>query len=187
MKWTQQELEAMYREMERRVIGDPGFRERFQKDPRAVMEEVAGRELHEDLNLKLIEKDGGYAAVYIVPDFVQGEVDRSEIDDKDAEKVAAGLSFFLIVSACLAAVSVGPCGADICGGNVCGGNVCGGNLCGGDLCGGNLCAGNAGGGGGCAGNVCGGDLCGGNAGCAGYVAKGAPCAKYLGCEGYVEV
>ena len=187
MEWTQEQLEKLYQEVNRRVAEDPAFREKLQADPKATVEEIAGKALPDGVLLKVIERDGGYAATFVVPDFLQEEIDRSQLSMEEAEKVVAGLSFFLIVSVCLAAVSVGPCAADVCGGNVCGGNVCGGNACAADACGGAACAANADGGGACAGNACNADACGGNAGCAGYVAGADPCHKFVGCKGYKDL
>ncbi len=187
MEWTQEELEKLYQEVNRKVAEDPAFREKLQADPKAAVEEIAGKVLPDGVSLKVIERDGGYAAMFVVPDFLQGEIDRSQLSAGQAEQVAAGFSFFLLVSVCLAAVSVGPCGIDACGGNVCGGNVCGGNVCGADACSGAACAANADGSGACAGNACNADTCGGNVGCAGYVAGADPCRKFLGCKGYKDL
>ena len=186
MAWSQEELENVYWEINRRISDDPSFLQEFQADPKAASEKVAGRELPDEFNLRLIEKDGGYVAAFVVPGFTQGEIDRTKLSPEQTEKVAAGISFFAIISFCLAAVAVGPCAVDGCGANACGGNACGGNACGVDACGGNACGGNAAGVGGCAGAACGGDAEG-VTGCAGYAATLAPCGENLGCKGYVGV
>ena len=186
MEWTQEQLENLYQEVNRRVADDPEFRAKMQDDPKAAVEIIAGRDLPDNVSLKVIEKDGNYAATFVVPDFVQGEITR-ELSVEEMKQVSAGISFLLIISVCVAAVSTGPCGADVCGGNACGGNVCGGNACGADACGGNACGGNASASGACAGNACAGDACGGNAGCAAYIGAADPCHTFVGCKAYKDV
>lgn len=183
MNWTQKELENIYKEANIRAQQDSAFRELAARDPKAAFEQLAGKPLPDDFNLKVIEKDASYAATYVVPDFAQGELDFSQLSDQQVERVTGGLSVVLIVSVCGAAVSTGGCGGDACGANACGGNVCGGNVCGADACGGNACGANADASGACAGAACGADACGGNAGCAGYIAKETACGGYVGCVG----
>ena len=183
MNWKQEDLERIYKEANIRAQRDPAFRELAMRDPKAAYEQLSGQPMPDDFKLEVVEKDESYAATYVVPDFAQGELDFRQLSDQQAEKVAGGLSIFLIVSICGAAISTGGCGGDACGANACGGNVCGGNVCGADACGGNACGGNADAGGACAGAACGADACGGNAGCAGYAAGTSTCGGYVGCAG----
>ncbi|MBR6707926.1 MAG: hypothetical protein IKI84_14805 [Clostridia bacterium] len=182
MSWTQKQLDEFFRKLNQRASTDPEFRKKFSENSKAAMEEVAGRELPDEFSLKLIEHNGNYSVAFVAPDFPQGEVELRELTENEQDQVNAGLSFFLIVSVCLAAVAVGACGADVCGANACGGNACAGNACGADACGGAACGANAGATGACSGNACYGDACGANAGCLGYASKKAPCGKYVGCK-----
>ena len=176
MKWTQEELEKLYQEVNAKAVADEAFRKEVMENPRQTLEKLAGRTLPDDFNLKMIENDSGYSATYIVPDFVQGELDVQELNPEKLEQVTGGISFALIVSVCALAAGVGPCGGDTCAGAACGGNVCGGAVCGGAACGGDVCGGNA----------CGGDACGANAGCSGYAAGADACGANTGCAGYTS-
>ena len=186
MKWTQEELEQLYQQVNAKAAADEAFRKEIMEKPRQTLEAFAGRPLPDDFNLKMIESDSGYSATYIVPDFVQGELDVRKLSADKMEQVTGGVSFALIVSVCGLAAAVGPCGADACGGNACAAAACAANACGGDACAANACAANAGGAGGCGGNACGGDACGGNAGCGGYASGADACGANTGCAGYAN-
>ena len=108
MKWTQEELEQLYQQVNAKAIENEEFRKELLADPKAILEREAGRKLPDDFNLKIVESDSGYAASYIVPDFVQGELDAQELGADALGKVSGGNTpIFVIVSVC----SIdGPCG-----------------------------------------------------------------------------
>lgn len=187
MKWTQEELEQLYQQVNAKAAQDEAFRKEVLTNPKAALEKMAGRKLPDEFNLKIIENDSGFASTYIVPDFVQGELDVQELGSEALGQVSGGVSFFLIVTVCAAAVAVGPCPGDACGAAACGGNVCGGAACGADACGGNACGGAASGvSAGCGGAACGGDACAANIGCAGYSAGADVCGANVGCAAYAS-
>ena len=130
MEWTQQELEELYQEVNKRAAADPAFLKEFQADPAAALEKIAGRPLPEGFRLKAIEADASYNAYYYVPEFTAGELNINQLQavyggaggDQSAPSSSCGaddpqsmISFFLIISACAAAVSIGPCSPDACG------------------------------------------------------------------------
>ena len=124
MKWTQEELEQLYQQVNAKAAADEAFRKEIMEKPRQTLEAFAGRPLPDDFNLKIVESDSGYAASYIVPDFVQGELDAQELGADALGKVSGGNTpIFVIVSVC----SIdGPCGvyyeAPECPGKVIRGN-----------------------------------------------------------------
>lgn len=81
MKWSQEELEQLYQQVNTKAAQDEAFHKALLADPKAVLEQVAGRQLPDDLNLKIVENDGDFAATYIVPDFVQGELAAEELGE----------------------------------------------------------------------------------------------------------
>ena len=107
MEWTQQELEELYQQTVKKASVDAAFREKLKQDSKAAMEELAGRELPDGFRLKFIEKDPSFSNTFVLPDFKGDELDMSDLRD-----VGGGISFFLILSACAIAASVGPCPAD---------------------------------------------------------------------------
>ena len=184
MKWTQEELERLYQQATEKANADENFRREILADTKAALEKLAGRELPDDFNLKAIENDSGYAATYIVPDFVQGELDIQELEPEALEQASGGISFFAILSGCASAVSFGPCAADACAAAGCAANACAAAVCGGAACAGDACAANAGGGGACAAAACGADGCGANVGCAAYATGADACGANTGCYTY---
>lgn len=184
MKWTQEELEQLYQQANEKANADEAFLKEILADPKSALEKMAGRELPDDFSLKTIENDTGYAATYIVPDFVQGELDLQELTPEALDQASGGISFLGVFSACAAAVSIGPCPADACAAAGCAANACAAAACGGAACAGDACAANAGGGGGCAAAACGADACGANVGCAAYATGADACGANTGCYTY---
>lgn len=193
-KWSMEELEKLYQEVNEKARSDADFRNEVLADPKAALEKFTGRALPDDIQLQLIQQDSSFRASYVVPDFAAGELSFDELSTDTLEQISSGavsadrngFSVFLAVSICPLAGAVGPCGIDACGANACAANVCAGNVCGADACGGNACGGNAGVAGACGGNACGADACGANAGCAGYVSAADTCGANTGCMGYVN-
>ena len=114
MKWSQEDLEQLYQQVNAKAIADEEFRKALLADPKAVLEQEAGQKLPDDLNLKIIENDNGFAATYIVPDFVCGELDAKELAPDDLSQVSGGqTSLFFIVNGCVdCSPLVAPCGSD---------------------------------------------------------------------------
>ena len=184
MKWTQEELEKLYKEVNEKAAKDPEFLKKLMEKPKETMEELAGCELPEGFVLEKVAGDSKYAAAYMVPDFSGGELDR-----KALKSVPGGLSAVLIATICAAAVSVGACGADTCAAAACVGDYCAGNLCAAAACAAAGCAGDAEGVSGCAENVGAGTVCGAagcavDQGCAGATCGAAGCASNQYCAGY---
>ena len=187
MSWTQKELEELYQKINRAVAEDPDFLPKAKKDPKAAVEELAGRPLEEGFRLNFIEQDSSYGDTYVLPEFVGEELAPGELDaiagGKSAVAVRAGrdcpkdntleVSVVVIVSACAAAVSGTACGGDACGAAACPADA----GCGGQACGSKACAAKAA----CAGEACAGEACGGHALCALEGCGGNACAGAAGC------
>lgn len=80
MKWTQEELEQLYQQVNAKAAADEAFRKELAANPKEVLEKAAGRPLPDDFNLKIIESDSNASATYMAPDFVQGELDSEKLE-----------------------------------------------------------------------------------------------------------
>ena len=110
MEWTKEEMEALYVNMQKKAMTDEEFRKEILADANKALAKLAGKELPEGVKIKVVEQDPAYTATFVLPDFVSEEVDMEEL-----EKAAGGISFAAGGSACGAAISIGPCPADVCG------------------------------------------------------------------------
>ncbi|HEV8025670.1 MAG TPA: NHLP leader peptide family RiPP precursor [Candidatus Nanopelagicales bacterium] len=73
--------QSSYEIVRRRAEEDPDFRERLLADPRAVIAEVRGEALPEDLEVEIIEN---------TPNKVHLVVPAADLTDADTDAVAAG-------------------------------------------------------------------------------------------------
>ena len=124
MEWTQQKLEELYVSVQKKAMTDEAFRKELLADPTKAIEALTGEKLPDGFKLKVIENDPAYTATMVLPDMI-----GRELTDEESETAAGGLSMLLIVSACAAAVGVGPdvgaCAAKGCVAEfVCGGEAC---------------------------------------------------------------
>lgn len=180
MSWTQKELEDIYKQANEKGIKDPEFRKQLEKDAKAALAELAGRELPDGFQLKMVDGDSKYASAYLTPDFTGGELDLKDLksvsggegeEDYSSQDVPDyGISVALIVSVCGAAESIGGCGADVCGAQ--GGCV-------GDVCAAAACGAAAG----CVGAACGAEATGVEGGCVGAACGAAATGAEGGCVG----
>ena len=81
MSRSQKELEELYQKVTARARTDKAFLGEMKRDLKGTMEKVAGHPLPGDLRLSYIEKDSGFGALYSVPDFTQGELDMSILNN----------------------------------------------------------------------------------------------------------
>lgn len=126
MSWTQNEMELLYKEMQKKAMLDEKFRKELLNDPNETLEKLAGRKLPEGSNIKVIENDPAYTATFVLPDLISEELTPDEMDG-----AAGGISVLLIVSACAAAVGAGACAGDACGAQGCFvDSACAGKACG---------------------------------------------------------
>lgn len=126
MSWTQNEMEALYKEMQKKAMLDENFRKELLQDANAALEKLAGKKLPEGCNIKVVENDPAYTATFVLPDLISEELTADEMDG-----AAGGISVMLIVSACGAAVATVACGGDACGAQGCLADVaCAGKACG---------------------------------------------------------
>lgn len=126
MSWTQNEMEALYKEMQKKAMLDENFRKELLQDANAALEKLAGKKLPEGCNIKVVENDPAYTATFVLPDLISEELTADEMDG-----AAGGISVLLIVSACGAAVATAGCGGDACGAQGCVADVaCAGKACG---------------------------------------------------------
>ncbi len=83
--------DSIYNEVLTRSSTDRAFRERLVADPQGALEEVIGvplATLPRPVNVKFIEKEPGFDAVVVLPDFL--DVD-GVLSDAELEAVAGGI------------------------------------------------------------------------------------------------
>ena len=151
MEWSQERLEKLYQEVNRRAMEDPEYLKELKKDPIAAIEKVAGCKLPDGLPMTVVATDHVPG-----PDFSGNEVSLKEMENAEG-----GFSFLVGISACALAVSIFGCAMDICAAagctqNLCGGAVCVAEGCVQDTCGGDYCQTAVG----CLEDTCVGDFCG---------------------------
>ena len=109
-KWTQEEMDELYLKMQQKAMTDEEFRKELLEDANKALEKLAEKPLPEGMKLKIIENDPAYTATLVLPDMVD-----EEIDLEDMKKAAGGLNAVLGLTACSAAIGIGPCVGDACG------------------------------------------------------------------------
>lgn len=109
MQWTQEQINTIYMEVQKKAVMDHAFRTELLENPKAAVAKVAGEELPDGFKIKVIENDPAYNATFVLPDLLS-----DEISDEELDQVAGGVSIALVISACAAAVTIGPCPADAC-------------------------------------------------------------------------
>lgn len=112
MAWTQEKINELYVKVQKQAGMDEEFRNSLLADPNRVIEEMTGEKLPEGFRVKVVESDPAYNATFVVPDLL-GE----EMEEEELERVAGGVSVMLVVSACAAAIKIGPCIGDVCAAN----------------------------------------------------------------------
>ena len=134
MEWTQEKLEKLYQDVNRKAQEDPEYLKALKENPRAALEMVAGCELPGDLRLNFVEGETNHANTYTLPDFTGDEIELDELKD-----VAGGFSFFIGASVCALAISILGCPADGCLVAGCPADSCLNQACGAAGCGGAAC------------------------------------------------
>lgn len=111
MAWTQEKINETYLQVQKLAATDEEFRAELLKDPCMAIAKISDEALPENFNIKVIENDPAYAATFVLPPIVSGE-----LIDSDLDQVAGGV--------CLVA---GKCGAVSCGivaGDSCSSEAC---------------------------------------------------------------
>ena len=85
MEWTQEKLQALYVEVQKKAMTDEAFRKELLADSTKAIEALAGEKLPEGFKLKVIENDPAYTATMVLPDLV-----GRELTDEESEAVAGG-------------------------------------------------------------------------------------------------
>lgn len=102
MSYPNPAIQAALDKIFARAATDRGYRQRLLKDPRKAVTEETGTPLPSSTNVKFIEKEAGYDVVFVLPDFVDPEV---ELSAEQLETVAGGAKLWC------------DCGASACGGS----------------------------------------------------------------------
>lgn len=113
MEWTKEEVEKLYADAMKKSMVDEDFRKELLEDANSALEKLSGKKLPEGTKIRVVENDPNYTATFLLPDMLSEDVDM-----EDLEKAAGGISLAAGVTACAAAVGVGPvngpCGAYAC-------------------------------------------------------------------------
>lgn len=117
MKWSQEEMNILYSQIQKKAAVDIEFRKRLIENPKVVIEEISNRTLPEGFNVKFIERDPNYNLTFAIPDFIGEAVDDSILDGVAGGVDADVVPFLLVLGACAAAVTLGPCVVNACGAN----------------------------------------------------------------------
>ena len=109
MAWTQEKIDEVYREAQQKAATDEEFREELLKNPNDVIAKLAGEELPEDFRVRVIENDPQYAATFVLPPMVSGEL-TGDGPKLEAGKIC-GVDGSCAARACAGFGSANPCGA----------------------------------------------------------------------------
>ena len=90
MEWTQEKLEALYVEVQKKAMTDEAFRKELLADSTKAIEALAGEKLPEGFKLKVIENDPAYTATMVLPDLV-----GRELTEEENEAVAGGSAILM--------------------------------------------------------------------------------------------
>lgn len=134
MEWTQEKLENLYQEVNRKAKEEPEFLKELRENPRAALESVAGCKLPNDLRLNFVDGETNHANTYTLPNFTGDEIELNELKD-----VSGGISFFIGASVCAVAISILGCPTDGCLAAACPADVCLNQGCLAAACGGDAC------------------------------------------------
>ena len=88
MEWTQEKLQALYVEVQKKAMTDEAFRKELLADSTKAIEALTGEKLPEGFKLKVIENDPAYTATMILPDLL-----GRELTDEEADAISGGFSF----------------------------------------------------------------------------------------------
>lgn len=70
-----------------RAATDGDFRRRLMKDPNTALAEVTGRAIPSSVKVQVLERQAGFDAAILLPDFVDAE---AELSAEELETVAGG-------------------------------------------------------------------------------------------------
>lgn len=109
MAWTQEKIDEVYQKAQQSAVTDEEFREELLKNPNEVIARLAGEELPEDFRVRVIENDPQYAATFVLPPMVSGELTDEEM--AQVAGGACGVAGCCAAKACAAEGTATPCGA----------------------------------------------------------------------------
>ena len=75
-------------EVTRRASTDGAFRQQLLADPRGTIAGLIGQPFPDSVKIKFVEKEPGYDAVIVLPDYVAG---AAELSAEELEAVAGGV------------------------------------------------------------------------------------------------
>lgn len=101
-EWTPQEIQRVIEESIRRGKTDQQFRSLALSNPRAAVEQVAGKPVPEGLRVKFFDGSGEHLSI-ILPEYVE---DESELSDTQLEQVAGGRCALSCVGSCAVTTTV---------------------------------------------------------------------------------
>ena len=100
----QNQEQQVIEEVTRRAATDGTFRQQLLADPRGTIATLIGQPFPEHVKIKFVEKDAGYDAVIVLPDYVAG---ASELSAEELEAVAGGVTADATAASCWVSSCVG--------------------------------------------------------------------------------
>ena len=85
MAWTQDKINRVYDEIQKRAVCDPDFKEKLLENPNVVIEHVSGESLPADYTFNIIENNQSFVASLALPPVISGT-----LSDEDLECIAGG-------------------------------------------------------------------------------------------------
>ena len=85
-KWTQEEMDALYKEVLQKAVTDEAFRKELVADPNAAISKATGKSIPSDYRIRIIEDDPSYQTTFLLPPLA-GE----DLSEADLKSVAGGI------------------------------------------------------------------------------------------------
>lgn len=79
--WTNEEAKEVLAKVKEKAAYDPEFRKLVLNNPDEAIEEVAGKEVPEDVTIKFIESDEDADMTFVLPPLQDEELDEEELDE----------------------------------------------------------------------------------------------------------
>jgi len=88
MLWNQEKINEIYFQVRELAASSEIFRAELLQNPSVAIAKVAGIELPENFNIRIIENDPTYTATFVLPPLISGE-----LSDEDLDNVAGGVTY----------------------------------------------------------------------------------------------
>ncbi len=83
--WTQEEIIKTYQMIQDKAAKDIKFRKLALEDPKKAFEEVAGKEVPDNVNIRFIENEPDVDQTFVLPDMID-----PTLTDEDLDNISGG-------------------------------------------------------------------------------------------------